>query len=375
MTKIQNPILKQNNYLQPTIGVLGSHSALDICRGAKDEGFETLVICQKGREKTYETYFKTQNNVGCIDKCLVLNSFNEVLENNIQKILFKEKVIFIPNRSFEVYLDFDYEAIENKFKIPIFGNRYLLKIEERGKANNQYHLLKKAGIRYPKQFKNPKDINGLCFVKVLEKERKFERAFFLVNSYQDYQNQVEKKLKNGIFTSKQLEKVVIEEFIIGVQVNLNYFYSPLHHRLEFLGSDTRRQTNIEGFAKLPSMYQKNITNRISIQYEEAGHQAVTILESLLESVYELGEKFVKTSQQLFSPGIIGPFTLQSILLPGPPKKEFVIVDISPRMPGAPGIASTPYSSYLYGKTFSAGRRIAKEIKDAVKLNKLDKILT
>lgn len=361
--------------IKPTIGVLGSHSALDICRGAKDEGFKTLVVCQKGREKTYEAYYKTRSNIGCIDKCLVLDSFDEILQTNVQKILSKEKVIFIPNRSFEVYLNFDYESIENNFHIPIFGNRYLLKIEERGKANNQYHLLKKAGIRYPKQFKNPKDIDRLCFVKVLEKERKFERAFFLVNSYQDYQNQVENKLKKGIFTPKQLEKAVIEEFIIGVQINLNYFYSSLYKRLEFLGSDTRRQTNIEGLTKLPSTYQKDVTKRISIQYEEAGHQAVTILESLLESVYELGEKFVKTSQQLFSPGIIGPFTLQSILIPGPPKKEFVIVDISPRMPGAPGISSTPYSSYLYGETFSVGRRIAKEIKDAVKLNKLDKILT
>ena len=40
-----------------TIAVLGSHSALDICRGAKDLGFKTLVICQKGREKTYQKYY------------------------------------------------------------------------------------------------------------------------------------------------------------------------------------------------------------------------------------------------------------------------------------------------------------------------------
>ncbi len=30
-----------------TIAVLGSHSALDVCRGAKDEGFKTLVIVEK----------------------------------------------------------------------------------------------------------------------------------------------------------------------------------------------------------------------------------------------------------------------------------------------------------------------------------------
>ena len=35
------------------IGVLGSHSALEVAHGAKQEGFETVVVCQKGREKTY----------------------------------------------------------------------------------------------------------------------------------------------------------------------------------------------------------------------------------------------------------------------------------------------------------------------------------
>ena len=35
------------------IGVLGSHSALEIAAGAKEEGFETVVVCQNGREKTY----------------------------------------------------------------------------------------------------------------------------------------------------------------------------------------------------------------------------------------------------------------------------------------------------------------------------------
>jgi 5-formaminoimidazole-4-carboxamide-1-beta-D-ribofuranosyl 5'-monophosphate synthetase len=35
------------------IGVLGSHSALEIGHGAKQEGLEVIVVCHKGREKTY----------------------------------------------------------------------------------------------------------------------------------------------------------------------------------------------------------------------------------------------------------------------------------------------------------------------------------
>jgi 5-formaminoimidazole-4-carboxamide-1-(beta)-D-ribofuranosyl 5'-monophosphate synthetase len=39
-----------NDYTDVKIGVLGSHSALEIMDGAKDEDFQTRVFCQKGRE-------------------------------------------------------------------------------------------------------------------------------------------------------------------------------------------------------------------------------------------------------------------------------------------------------------------------------------
>ncbi|HEX7542873.1 MAG TPA: DUF1297 domain-containing protein [Patescibacteria group bacterium] len=367
--------LKQYNLKKLTVTTLGSHSALDVCRGAKNEGFSTLVITEIGREKTYEKYYKTNGKLGCVDQCLSLNKFSDLLKPEVQNKLLVKNAIFVPNRSFEAYLDFNYEAIENYFNIPMFGNRQLLKIEERGRAENQYYLLKKSGINYPKQFKNPKEIDRLCLVKVQEKKRIFERAFFLAENYHDYQNQVEEKLKQGVFSEEQLKQAVIEEFIIGVQVNFNFFYSPIYDRLELLGTDMRRQTNIEGLLKIPASYQNEVSKKINIKYEEAGHIAVTVLESMLEKAFELGEKFVKTSRELFSPGIIGPFALQSIITAGPPKKDIVVIDISPRMPGSPGITATPYSGYLYERAVSVGQRVAMEIKEAIKLNSFAKILT
>lgn len=358
----------------PTIATIGSHSALEICRGAKDAGFRTLVVTQKGRGKTYAQYYKSKERFGCVDECIELDRFDQLLDKNTQIELQKQNCIFIPNRSFEVYLHFDYQSIENNFPIHMFGNRKLLKIEERGVKPNQYDLLDEANIRYPKQFKDPKDIDRLCLVKVLEKERGFERAFFLASNYEDYQKQVKQKLRQGAFTKEQLSKAVIEEFVVGVQVNFNFFYSPIHKRLELLGTDTRRQTNIEGLTKIPAPYQNAVLDKISIQYEEAGHIAVTVLESLLEQAFELGERFVLASQKLASPGIIGPFALQTIITPGPPKKEIITVDVSPRMPGSPGITATPYASYLFGEPVSVGKRIAWEIRDAVQSQALEKIL-
>ena len=43
-SEMQNVV---SEYINPRIGVLGSHSALEIMDGAKDEEFETIVFCQK----------------------------------------------------------------------------------------------------------------------------------------------------------------------------------------------------------------------------------------------------------------------------------------------------------------------------------------
>ena len=147
-----------------TIGVLGGHSALDVCRGAKKYGFNTLAVCQKGREKTYTQYYKTRGEKGCIDDVILLDRFKDVV--TIQEELRERNTIFIHNRYFWVYCDFN--EIENDFRVPIFGTRTMLKLEERDVPKNQYYLLKKAGIRIPRIFEDPKDIDRLVLVKVNE---------------------------------------------------------------------------------------------------------------------------------------------------------------------------------------------------------------
>lgn len=357
-----------------TIAVIGSHSALDVCRGAKDEGFKTIVVVEPGRDKTYSHYYKSQGNTGCVDEVLEVSKFRQLLSADNQKILNAKNSIFIPHRSFEVYIN-DYDAIENDFKVPMFGNKKLLRSEERTIKPNQYDLLGEAGIKYPKAFKNPKEIDRLVIVKVPEKERGFERAFFLAASEKDFNLSAEILLMENKITIEDLKKAVIEEFVLGVQINFNFFYSPLNNRLELIGTDTRRQTNLDGLLRLPATYQTQIMDKITVKYEEAGHIAVTSLESLLEPAFKAGENFVKACKKLFAPGVIGPFSLQSVITSGPPKKEIVVFDVSPRMPGSPGIAATPYSKYLFGESLSMGARVAMEIKDAIKSNKLKDITT
>ena len=357
-----------------TVAVLGSHSALDVCRGAKDEGFKTLVIVERGRDKTYAEYYKSKDGLGCVDEILYVEKFRDIISPAIVKKLVTRNVIFIPHRSFEVYVN-NYDAIENDFKIPVFGNRKLLRLEERTEKPNQYDLLKKALIHYPKIYKNPSEIDRLVIVKVSEKERPYERAFFLANSPSAFKRTSKRLISEGKITKLAQKNAIIEEFVLGVQVNFNFFYSRVFNRLELIGTDTRRQTNLDGYLRLRYDHQSQIRDKVEISFEEAGHIATTILESMLETAYEIGEKFVAATKEMIPPGIIGPFSLQSVITPGPPKKEIVVFDVSPRMPGSPGIFATPYSSYLYGHSISMGRRVAMEIKEAIQKGKVNTVTT
>jgi len=187
--------------------------------------------------------------------------------------------------------------------------------------------------------------------------------------------EAQKRISSGLISKKNLEKAVIEEFIVGVAVNFNFFYSPISKRLELVGTDARRQTNLDGILRLPAPQQIEALKYLEVTFKEMGHFAVTLPESLIEEAMEIGERFVRTTQKEYNPGIIGPFALQSLIRPIFPKLEIVVYDVSPRMPGSPGINATPYSGYLYGKSISMGRRVAIEIKEALANNQLNKVVT
>ncbi len=161
MVRVIANILESYSERNLTIGVLGTHSALEVCRGAKDEGLRTLVICQRGRERTYSKYYISRErfgrSVGIIDEVIVLDEFREIIDEGVQEEIRKRNTILIPHRGLCVYVG--YEAIENSLRLPIFGNRYLLKVEERGGELNQYVLLERAGISHPRIFRSPDEID------------------------------------------------------------------------------------------------------------------------------------------------------------------------------------------------------------------------
>ena len=74
-------ILSEYNPKEVKIGVLGSHSALEMGHGAKQEGFEVVVVCQKGREKTYTKHYKN-----LFDHVLLLDKFADLIKEEMSQI-------------------------------------------------------------------------------------------------------------------------------------------------------------------------------------------------------------------------------------------------------------------------------------------------
>ncbi|MEA1866116.1 MAG: DUF1246 domain-containing protein, partial [Euryarchaeota archaeon] len=231
------------------IGLVASHSALDTCDGAVDEGFRTFLVCQAGREKTYTRYFKAERDSsgnllrGIVDDNVVYPRFDEILKPENQKQLRDDNILFVPNRSFTSYCEIG--AIEDDFAVPMLGSRNLLRSEERGGDEDYYWILEKAGLPYPERIADPEDIDCLVMVKLPHAVKKLERGFFTASDYTEYQEKSKSLIRQGVITENALSAARIERYVIGPVFNLDFFYSPIEDTMspiELLGIDWRFET-------------------------------------------------------------------------------------------------------------------------------------
>lgn len=382
-TKTVRDLLQDYDKKNLKIGVVASHSALDVCDGAVDEGFSTLAVCQKGREKTYDTYFKTvwgengERIRGVVDETWVLDRFGDILGEKYQKKLIDENVIFVPNRSFTSYASLD--KIEDEFRVPMVGSRNLLRSEEREEEKDYYWLLEKGGLPFPREIKTPEDIDRLVMVKLKHKVKRLERGFFTASTYQEYKEKADNLIANDVITKDDLKQARIEEYIIGPVFNFDFFYSPLNERgsnIELLGIDWRFETSLDGHVRLPAPQQMTLNPEQMVpEYTVTGHNSATLRESQLEKAFELAELYVKATKKHYSPGIIGPFCLQTCV---DKDLNFHIYDVAPRTGGGTNVhmnVGHPYGNTLWGKRMSTGRRLALEIRRGMEKERLEEIVT
>ena len=365
------------------IGMVASHSALDVCDGAVEEGFRTVGVCQEGRDKTYSKYFKCQRDKngkavrGVVDEMWTLKKFNAMMDEKFQALLKRDNVLFVPNRSFTSYVDLT--EIENNFAVPLVGTRGLLRSEERGMDRDYYWILEKAGLPFPKKIEDPKDIDGLVIVKLHHKVKKLERGFFTAASYQEFREKSRALIFQNVITEEDLASARIEEYVIGPVFNLDFFYSPLENmmeRIELLGVDWRFETSLDGHVRLPANQQITLQGQQAIpEYTVCGHNSATMRESLLENAFSLAEKYVKATQEHYAPGIIGPFCLQTCV---DKDLKFHIYDVAPRVGGGTNVhmwVGHPYGNTTWRTNMSTGRRLAMEVRRAIDTDDINKIVT
>ena len=367
----------------PVVGTIGSHSALDIADGAVEEGFHTLVLAQKGRERTYARYYRAHRDAqgrvtrGCVDEVWTFPRFADVVAAEAQARMRNRGVLLVPNRALSSYVPLD--LLESSFRVPLVGSRNLLRIEERTERENYYALLAAASIPAPARIPAPQEIEGLAIVKLPHAKRRLERGFFTAASFQEFQRKSEALIADGTITRDDLDAARVERYVIGPVFNFNFFFSPLAPRedgLELLGVDERRESSLDGLVRLPAAQQLEIRGPHAIpQYTVVGHGTLTVRESLLEEVFDFGERFVEVTRDRASPGIIGPFTLQTCI--DRDGKAWVF-DVAARIGGGTNIhlaLGHPYGNALWRSPMSSGRRIAIEIRQALELDRLTEIVT
>ncbi|MFH0868302.1 MAG: formate--phosphoribosylaminoimidazolecarboxamide ligase [Candidatus Woesearchaeota archaeon] len=330
------------------IATLGSHSALQILNGANDEGFKTISICNKGSEKVYKS-FKVADTI------ISINDYRELLK--IQDKLLKENAIIIPHASFIAYMG--YEEVE-KLKVPYYGNKKILRWES--DRNLERKWLSGAGLKLPKIFKDPKDIDRSVIVKF--HGAKGGKGYFIAKHEKDFR----KKIK----PYKDEKGYVIQEYILGVPLFIHYFYSSLTNELEIMGFDKRYESNVDSLGRISARDQLAL-EKVDPSYVIVGNIPIVVRESYLPRLMEMGEAVVKESKKLVPGGLFGPFCLETILTP---KEEIIVFEISARIVAGtnPYINGSPYTWLKYNEPMSTGRRIAREIKIAIKGGKLKKVL-
>ena len=302
------------------------------------------------------------------DEFLMVKRFKDVLKPKIQARLAKENAVVIPHGSFVEYVGA--EEILQQLTVPMFGNRLSLLWETDRKRQREW--LESSGLNMPREYRSPEEIDRRVFVKL--PGAKGGRGFFTAESPEEFRAKLAEKTKRGTISAEDAANFNIQEFISGVRYYPHYFCSKLEKlgihaedgNVELLSMDKRIEPIDESYRGLPDIPED------FFDYTVTGNQPIVARESLVPQILEMGRCTVERSGILFPPGLIGPFSLETIYHPD---RGFTVFEISARIVAGTNLypLGSPYSAYLYAEPMSTGRRIARELRLAADKNALEKV--
>ncbi|MEW6329125.1 MAG: formate--phosphoribosylaminoimidazolecarboxamide ligase [Candidatus Micrarchaeota archaeon] len=354
-----NAMLKKYDHKKIALATLCSHSSLQIFHGAKQEGFRTIGIVERENRGTYDAFPLARP-----DEYIELEKFSELPK--LCERLASENAILVPHGSLVEYLGASLLDLE----IPIFGNRRCLEWE-RDRAK-MLEWMRQSGMRLPRTL-SPDKIDRVCIVKF--PGARGGKGYLLVQDEKDFHKKINGALKARAITEDDVRRAVIQEYVIGVRFYPHYFYSPLsadgfkagEGRLELMSIDKRFETNIDEIYRPMA---SGITPRPS--FTVAGNLPLVLRESLLHDIFKIGKSAVETSIKLFG-GIPGPFCIETVC---DENLKFTAFEISARIVAGTNLypLGSQYSPYMFGAPMSTGRRIAVELKSALKTDRMEKVV-
>lgn len=337
------------------IATLGSHTALQILKGARDEGFKTICICKKGQERAYESY-------KVADEIIVIDSYDQYFD--VEDQLIQQNAIMIPHGSFVGYLG--WEKVQS-IKVMHYGTKGILQWESDRVKEREW--LKASDLRLPKIFKTPEEIDRPVIIKF--HGALGGKGYFIAKTPEEFQERIREYPDN--------EGYVIQEYIVGVPMYTHFFQSPLTGELEVMSFDKRYESNADSIGRIAAKDQLDAGIRTS--YSITGNIPIVIRESMLPDVFAMGERVVEESKKLInaqtgeplSKGLYGPFCLEAII---DPELHFYVFEISARIVAGtnPYTNGSPYTWLRYNEPMSTGRRIARDIKEAIEQGRLEEVL-
>jgi 5-formaminoimidazole-4-carboxamide-1-(beta)-D-ribofuranosyl 5'-monophosphate synthetase len=139
-----------------------------------------------------------------------------------------------------------------------------------------------------------------------------------------------------------------------------------------MSMDRRYETNVDSLGRIPAAAQEGMD--VSPSYVVVGNQPVSLRESMLAEALRMGDDVVRVSKEICGPkGLFGAFCIETIITPD---IHFYVMEISARIVAGTNlfIDGSPYSYLNYSEPMSTGRRIAREIKNALLTNNLGLVL-
>lgn len=335
------------------LAVPASHSALQLLRGARDEGVEAILLAAR---RYYESIYS--RFPWLYSRVVVVDSWGELLSGRVVEELREANAVLVPHASLIEYVGAE-RLLE--LELPMLGNRYLLEIE--ADWERKLGLLEEAGIETPRRFRSlgeAAEAGAPVIVKL--PGAKGGRGYRLVSPREA--RGLEGALPQG---------AVVQEYVVGVRLYSHFFNSLVHGRVELLGMDLRLESNVDGLQRLPPRLVEELG--IEPSYTVVANVPVVARESLLARVLDYGERFARAVERETGYPLVGPYSLEGVVTES---LEYKVFEFSGRIVAGTNVYTglqTPYASLYWSEPMYMGRRVARELREAAARGMLEQVVT